>query len=121
MVAVEIVKDAGFEALEAETADDALLVLETRSDVRIIFTDVDLPGSMDGLALAAAARARWEAIGTAVTSGNRSSVAGQTARAQRLYCKALQIRPSGGDVSPLIGLSSAGVLWPWSLTHRRSD
>jgi CheY-like chemotaxis protein len=69
MLAMTIVEDAGFEALGAETADRAVRILEMRSDIRIVFTDVDMPGSMDGMKLAAAIRGRWPPIEIIITSG----------------------------------------------------
>jgi DNA-binding NtrC family response regulator len=70
MLAVQIVEDAGFEPLEAANADDAVRILETRSDIRIVFTDIDMPGSMNGMKLAAAVRGRWPPIEIIVTSGH---------------------------------------------------
>jgi CheY-like chemotaxis protein len=67
--AVEWAEEAGFEAVEAANADEAIAVLENRSDVRVVFTDVGLPGSMDGLKLAHAVRNRWPPIKLIVTSG----------------------------------------------------
>ncbi len=69
MIAVEMVEAAGFVALEAARADDAIRILEQRSDIRIVFTDIDMPGSMDGLKLAAAIRGRWPPVELIVTSG----------------------------------------------------
>ena len=59
LMAVDNVETAGFEALSAGTADEALAILEARADVRLVFTDVQMPGSMDGLRLAHAVRDRW--------------------------------------------------------------
>jgi CheY-like chemotaxis protein len=70
LMAVAIVQDAGFEALAATTADEALAILEARADdVRLVFTDVHMPGSMDGLRLAHAVRDRWPPVELIVTSG----------------------------------------------------
>jgi CheY-like chemotaxis protein len=69
MCAVEMVEDAGYEAIEAANADEAVAILESRSDIRIVFTDVNMPGSMDGLKLARAIRDRWPPIHLIVTSG----------------------------------------------------
>jgi len=69
MDAVDIIKTAGFEVLDAPNADDAIAILEARSDVTIVFTDVQMPGSMDGLKLAAAVRGRWPPIKIVATSG----------------------------------------------------
>jgi two-component system, response regulator PdtaR len=48
MGAVDLVIDAGFEALEASSADEAIRILETRPDIHLVFTDVEMPGTMDG-------------------------------------------------------------------------
>ena len=66
---VSLVEEAGFEALEAASADEAIRILETRSDIRIVFTDIDMPGSMDGIRLAACIRDRWPPIELILTSG----------------------------------------------------
>ena len=67
--AVKIIEDAGFEVIEAGNADEAIQILERRSDVRVVFTDIHMPGSMDGLKLARAVRNRWPPIKIIVTSG----------------------------------------------------
>jgi len=67
--AVNIIEDAGFEVIEAASADEAIRILECRSDVRVVFTDIHMPGSMDGLKLAHAVRNRWPPIKIIVTSG----------------------------------------------------
>ena len=68
---IDLVEDAGFEAIEAHDADQAVEILESRLDIRVVFTDIDMPGSMDGLKLAAAIRKRWPPIEIIVTSGGR--------------------------------------------------
>ena len=50
--ALDLVRDAGFEGIGASNADEAIRILEARSDVRLVFTDVEMPGTMDGLKLA---------------------------------------------------------------------
>jgi two-component system, response regulator PdtaR len=67
--AVAMIEDAGFEVVEAVNADEAILILENRNNIRIVFTDVHMPGSMDGLTLAHAVRDRWSPIKLIVTSG----------------------------------------------------
>ena len=67
--AVQIAEDEGFEVVEAANADKALEILECRNDIRVIFTDIHMPGSMDGLKLAHAVRDRWPPIKIIVTSG----------------------------------------------------
>jgi two-component system, response regulator PdtaR len=69
MLAVEVVGDAGFVALEAADADEAVALLESRPDISLLFTDVNMPGTMDGLKLAHAVRDRWPPIKILVVSG----------------------------------------------------
>jgi len=69
MDAVDMITAAGFEALEATNADDAIAVLESRRDISVVFTDIQMPGSMDGLKLARAVRGRWPPIKIVATSG----------------------------------------------------
>ena len=57
--AVDIVEDAGFTAIEAVNADEALSILESRSDISLLFSDIQMPVSMDGLKLAHAVHDRW--------------------------------------------------------------
>ena len=70
MDAVDMLETAGFEAVEAADADQAIAILERRPDIRIVFTDIDMPGGMDGLRLAATIRDRWPPIEIVLTSGN---------------------------------------------------
>ena len=69
MNAVLMIEDAGFDVLEAIDADQAIEILEARPDIHVIFTDIQLPGSMDGLKLAHAVRGRWPPIKIIATSG----------------------------------------------------
>jgi CheY-like chemotaxis protein len=69
MSAVFVLEEAGFDTLQAGTADEAIGLLETRSDIKVVFTDVNMPGSMDGLALAHAVRSRWPLVALLLTSG----------------------------------------------------
>jgi CheY-like chemotaxis protein len=69
MNAAEVIADAGFDVVEAASADEAIAILEDRLDITIVFTDVQMPGSMDGLKLAAAIRGRWPPIKIVATSG----------------------------------------------------
>lgn len=69
--------DSGFDVLEAANADEAMAILADRLDIAIMFTDIDMPGSMDGLKLAAAVRDRWPPVRIVVTSGYHLVEAGQ--------------------------------------------
>src|SRR3954470_2914165 len=69
MVAAEGLEDAGFEVLEAESADDALRILNERSDVGVLFTDVNMPGHFDGVELARLVHERCRTLRMVFPSG----------------------------------------------------
>ena len=69
IIAATMLQDAGFDTLEADTAEDALHQLEDDHDVSVLFSDIQLPGKMDGLALARTVHDRWPDIGLVLTSG----------------------------------------------------
>src|SRR3954463_16560588 len=69
MRAVDMVEDAGFTSIEAVDADEAVAILESRSDIALVFTDIQMPGSMDGLKLAHVVHARWPPIRIILVSG----------------------------------------------------
>jgi CheY-like chemotaxis protein len=87
LMAVDIVETAGFEALSAATADEALAILEARADIRLVFTDIQMPGSMDGLRLAHAVRDRWPPVELIVTSGRTQIPANDLPDGGRFFAK----------------------------------
>lgn len=64
-------RNAGFRVLEASNADQAVKFLESDCEIQVLFTDVDMPGSIDGLRLSAMVANRWPPIKIIVTSGKR--------------------------------------------------
>jgi CheY-like chemotaxis protein len=90
MDAVEILGAAEFEILEAANAHEALQMLERHSDIRLIFTDIDMPGSMNGLKLAAAVRDRWPPVRIIATSGRFKVQAGDLPADARFISKPYQ-------------------------------
>jgi CheY-like chemotaxis protein len=75
--AAEVIRDAGFEVVEASNADEAVMILESRRDIRVVFTDLRMPGSMDGLKLAHVVRDRWPPVHIVATSGHYAFKAGE--------------------------------------------
>jgi two-component system, response regulator PdtaR len=69
LVLVDELELAGFQILEAASADQAIAIIESHPEIRFVFTDIDMPGKMDGLKLAAFVRDRWPPIKIVVTSG----------------------------------------------------
>ncbi len=65
----EFLREEGFEVLEAENADEALDILKSKAAIDLMFTDVRMPGSMDGVALAGLVRNEWPGIHIILTSG----------------------------------------------------
>jgi two-component system, response regulator PdtaR len=70
LTGADLLADAGFEVLEASSADEALRILEATEEVRVVFSDVEMPGSLDGLGLAHNICRRWPSIGIVLTSGH---------------------------------------------------
>jgi CheY-like chemotaxis protein len=69
MNAAEMIGEAGFDVVEAANADEAIALLEARPDIHVVFTDIQMPGSMDGMKLARFVRGRWPPIKIVATSG----------------------------------------------------
>lgn len=69
MRAVDMVEDAGYTSVEAVDADEAMAILKSRSDIALLFTDIQMPGSMDGLKLAQTVRNRWSPVKIILVSG----------------------------------------------------
>lgn len=65
----EDLKEAGYQVLLASNADAAVGIMEARQDIGLVFTDVTMPGSMDGLQLAICVKSRWPQVHIVVTSG----------------------------------------------------
>jgi CheY-like chemotaxis protein len=70
--AVDFLTDEGYVVLQAANADEAIRILETREDVALVFTDVNMPGSMDGLKLVELIHRRWPPVSLIVTSGKNA-------------------------------------------------
>ena len=70
MHGIDLLEEAGFDVLEACNADDAMIILDGLDDVHLVFSDVDMPGTMDGLALVRLVYARWPHIHLLLTSGH---------------------------------------------------
>jgi len=71
LTGADLLADAGFEVLEAGNADEALRILEATQEVRVVFSDVEMPGSLDGVGLAHNICRRWPSIAIVLTSGHR--------------------------------------------------
>lgn len=70
IIGSDALADAGYDVLEAESADEAIRLMEVAGEVHVLFTDIRMPGSMDGLQLAALVHQRWPQVKILVTSGD---------------------------------------------------
>jgi two-component sensor histidine kinase/FixJ family two-component response regulator len=107
MRAVDIVEDAGFRPIEAVSADEALSILESRSDISLLFTDIQMPGSMDGLKLAHAVHDRWPAIKIILVSGQVDPSDAEKPADSRFFGKPLSVERMITELRAMVG---AGAL-----------
>jgi two-component system, response regulator PdtaR len=87
MDAIEAIEAAGFDVIDATEADKAIAILEQRSDIRLIFTDIHMPGSMDGLKLAHFVKDRWPPIKIIATSGHSKIAVNDLPEGSRFLAK----------------------------------
>src|SRR5450631_3352329 len=100
---VEMVQGAGFLALEAGNADEAVAILESRSDVALLLTDINMPGSMDGLKLAHAVRGRWPPIKILLVSGRVRLQLSQLPSSSRFVRKPYRTAAMVEELRSLVG------------------
>jgi two-component system, response regulator PdtaR len=103
MMAIEVVEEAGFVALEAGNADEAVALLESRSDISLLFTDINMPGSMDGLKLAHAVRRRWAPIKILLVSGQVRLQPSQLPSSSRFVTKPYRTAAMVEELRSLVG------------------
>ena len=110
MRAVDIVEDAGFVSLEAVSADEAITILEGRDDVSLLFTDIQMPGSMDGLKLAHAVHARWPHIKIILVSGQIAITDADRPGESRFFPKPLEIERMVAEIRDMVGTGALKVM-----------
>jgi CheY-like chemotaxis protein len=106
--AVDMVRALGFEAIEAVDADHAISFLERCPDlsVSVVFTDIQMPGSMDGLRLVAVIRDRWPPVALLVTSGRVHPSAQELPSGARFLPKPYLLHHLKTHLDALIGTAS---------------
>jgi len=103
MRAVDMVKDAGYTPVEAIDADEAVRIMESRSDIALMFTDIRMPGSMDGLGLAHTVHKRWPPIMIIVVSGALKRPDIDIPADSRLFGKPLKAKDMIAEMQNMIG------------------
>ena len=106
MRAVDIVEDAGFRSVEAINADEAMSILETRSDISLLFTDIQMPGSMDGLKLAHTVHNRWPGIKIILVSGQVKPSDAERPADSRFFGKPLGMQQMISELQSMVGASA---------------
>ena len=103
MRAVDMVEDAGYTSVEAVDADEAVAILESRSDIALIMTDIQMPGSMDGLKLAHTVHDRWPPIRIILVSGQLKLSAAEIPADSRFFGKPLEAAEMISQIQKMIG------------------
>ena len=89
--------------VEAVDADEAVAILESRSDIALLFTDIQMPGSMDGLKLAHAVHERWPPIKIILVSGQLKLANIDIPADSRFFGKPLEAREIIAEMRDMIG------------------
>lgn len=110
MRAVDIVEDAGFTAIEATNADQAISVLEARSDISLLFSDIQMPGSIDGLKLAHAVHERWPDIKIILVSGQINPSIDEKPKDSRFFGKPIDSEQMIAELQDMIGTGALKVV-----------
>jgi two-component sensor histidine kinase/ActR/RegA family two-component response regulator len=110
MRAVDIVEDAGFTAVEAVSADEALAILEARSDISLLFSDIQMPGSMDGLKLAHAVHDRWPSIKIILVSGQIKLSDEDKPADSRFFGKPLEVEHMIAQLQAMVGAGALKII-----------
>ena len=108
--AVDIVEDAGFTAVEAVDADQALSILESRSDISLLFSDIQMPGSMDGLRLAHAVHDRWPSIKIILVSGHVKLSDADAPADSRFFGKPLDAKQMIAELQEMVGVGALKIV-----------
>ncbi|MEA2893408.1 MAG: hypothetical protein QOI05_4201 [Bradyrhizobium sp.] len=110
MRAVDIVEDAGFCPVEAVNADEAISILESRSDISLLFTDIQMPGSMDGLKLAHAVHERWPDIKIMLVSGQVTPTDAEKPADSRFFGKPLAVEKMISELQAMVGRGALKIV-----------
>ena len=110
MRAVDIVEDAGFVPIEAVSADEAIEILESRDDISLLFTDIQMPGSMDGLKLAHAVHNRWPHIKIILVSGQIAVADADKPEDSRFFPKPIEIQQMISELQEMVGKGALKVM-----------
>jgi two-component sensor histidine kinase/CheY-like chemotaxis protein len=110
MRAADIVEDAGFHPIEAVNADEAISILESRSDISLLLTDIQMPGSMDGLKLAHAVHERWPSIKIILVSGRVTPTDAEKPADSLFFGKPLGVEQMITELQGMVGKGALEIV-----------
>lgn len=105
--ALDLVRAAGYEGVAAGSADAAIAILEARADIRLVFTDVEMPGSIDGVKLAHYIRDRWPPIHLIVASGKDILEENRLPPGSRFFSKPYDERTIIAEIARMLAVIDA--------------
>jgi two-component system, response regulator PdtaR len=94
----ELLEESGYTVVEANSAEEALKVMEARKDVRLLFTDIQMPPGCDGLELARQVHKRWPKVLLVITSGQVKPAKAQIADDGHFIGKPYQAKELLGEI-----------------------
>ena len=112
MVSADVLADAGFRVLEAQNADEAIAIMKGADRIEMMFTDIRMPGRMDGLELATFVHAHWPDVRLLVTSGHRVLADHEIPDGGRFVCKPYDLRSLVAEVRAIIAGPPSSAVTP---------
>src|ERR1700688_4292628 len=113
LYAADLLEEHGFRVVEAQNAAAALKVLETRNDVRLLFTDIQMPGALDGMDLAREVHQRWPRVLLVITSGQKKPSEAEIPDHGRFVAKPYRAAELLGQVDDMIHKDNAPETGAW--------
>jgi two-component system, response regulator PdtaR len=110
LYAADLLEDSGYTVVEADNAEEALKVMEVRKDVRLLFTDIQMPGGCDGLELARQVHERWPKVLLVITSGQVQPTRAEIADDGRFIRKPYRAKDLLGQIDELLKKDDAIAL-----------
>jgi two-component system, response regulator PdtaR len=103
LLTADIMADAGFVALQASDADEALAMLESRSDIALLLTSITMPSRMDGLSLAHMVATRWPAVKIVIASSQIRLAGPRLPKNSSFFLKPYDAQRMISEIRSLIG------------------
>jgi two-component system, response regulator PdtaR len=100
--ASELLAESGYTVVEADSAEEALKMMEARNDARLLFTDIQMPPGCDGLELARQVHKRWPNVLLVITLGQVQPTKAEIADHGRFIRKPYRAKELLGEIDELL-------------------